>query len=137
VQLLPPKSTLRVMTRVRLCVPVPQLLSQSLQEPKEVIMQSTGQWFVLQLWLAELTVPHKVPPFLAATTMLRARCDRPPPQVCEHTDHCDHPDQTQLTGQGTRLHVRSSSSEGQATPPYATLTSTDRTRFCTPSAPHE
>lgn len=69
--------------------------------------------------------------------MLRSRRDWPPPQEYEHSDHCDQPDQTQLTGQGERLHVRSSFSEGQAMPPYAADTSTERTRCCTPSPPHE
>jgi len=60
-QALPPFFALRVMRRVRLCVPEPQFLEQPPYPPHDDTVQSTGQAFVLHE-VTDFVFSHFFPP---------------------------------------------------------------------------
>merc|ERR550514_881414 len=118
--------------RARDWVPVPQEWEQEPQAAHSETTQSTGQALVLQSWVSS-RLGQMAPPCSVAVIMGRVRVWVPQPQDLEQACQSFHWPTTQSMGQAWVLQRSSSSSSpGQATPPWAAATLTERVRILVP-----
>jgi hypothetical protein len=131
---LPPWSAFVVMERERLCEPPPQLRVQVDHAEKADVTQWIGHGPSLHACVSEST-SQATPPYADAVVVMRPRECVPAPHECEQLPHESHADCTQSMGQTAVLQSCVSDTAGQATPPWAAMTSTARVRSCEPE-PH-
>ena len=85
------------MERVRVRVPPSHSFVQVVNEPHGLTVQSTGHALVLHESSSE-SHGQEAPPYCAATSTVRKRVFKPPPQVSEHVVNEVHADTSQSTG---------------------------------------
>jgi len=78
---------------------------------------------------------HPAPPYADAWVMVRVCFCTPPPHTAEQADHADQPLTAQLMAHGCVLQVCDCVKDGQAVPPKAAYTTTERVDTRTPE-PH-
>eukprot|EP01012_Entosiphon_sulcatum_P065557 TRINITY_DN9450_c0_g1_i4.p2 TRINITY_DN9450_c0_g1~~TRINITY_DN9450_c0_g1_i4.p2 ORF type:complete len:251 (-),score=19.30 TRINITY_DN9450_c0_g1_i4:288-1040(-) len=120
---------------VRIVVPLPHVLSQTLQDDQSLILQSIGQGLALHVSSCVRSEGQERPPKAACVITERVLIALPPPHCTVQLDHNDQSDTTQSMGQGWVLQGRYSVTLGQAAPPNAAATRVGRVRFCCPP-PH-
>ena len=98
-------------------------------------MQSTGQAWVLQVWVWAV-VPQAIPPWAAAVVVVRVRVWEPVPQLAVQADQVDQLVCTQSTGHASSLQLRASSRLGHTSPEWRAPVVTVRVRFWAPE-PHD
>ena len=131
----PPLDAYVTMLRVRICVPLPHVAVHIVYSDHCPTTQSTGHACVLHVCVST-SAPHTSPPLAAAVTMVRVRDCEPVPHDLLHVEYAElHSDNTQSTGHACVLHVCTSVSSGQATPPCMLAVTTVRVRDCEP-VPH-
>ena len=122
------------MLRVRELSPPPHATLHALHSAHESTMQFTGHDCSLQ-GLVSNNPGHCIPPCKGCTTTLRAMPDVPPPHVALHSVSGPQPETSQSTGQGSVMHVPSSTSARHSAPPYSGTCVTVRLRKYSPP-PH-
>jgi hypothetical protein len=111
-------------SKLRDLTPVPQVLVQELQE-FQACTQSMGQGWVLQLSRA-IRVGQATPPLAAELMTERVLELTPPPHFSVQVEERPQWETLQSTGQPKVLHLALAVSLGQATPPWALLTTIER-----------
>ena len=129
---LPPMKVDVVTTRLRCCIPPPQLKEHVPQVPHEPTMQSTGHEIFTLHTLLPVNVGHAPPPCRFVCTTLRERCWSPPAHDREQPDQELQLLITQCTGHGCEPHTCVSEKSGQDFPPAAMATTKLRVRMLKP-----
>jgi hypothetical protein len=101
--------------RLRLRVPLPQVVVQAEYVDHSLTAQSIGHGPVLQGTESAIDMSHTAP-FWAATMMVRRRVLSPPAQSTVHAPHPPHSELSHGTGHAKVLHVAVSKSDGQNAP---------------------
>jgi len=124
-----------MMTRVRLCVPVPQDFVHVVKAVQLPMTHSVGHGFSLQLRVSS-RYGQAYPPCWCAATWLRDRLCVPVSQLAVHVVQAEKDDTEQCTGQACVLQLRVSFRYGHAYPPNSACVITVRDRLCDP-VPHD
>lgn len=132
----PPAAVAVLTVRLRVWNPVPQVLVQDDHSLKAPTTQSTGQTWVLQLFVCS-SEGQPAPPVSTCTMMWRLRRVMPlVPQDLLHALQSPKEDTEQSRGHECVLHCAVAASAGQLLPPCSGCCATVRCFVCTP-VPHE
>lgn len=134
VQATPPYEGATVISRVRLCMPPPQVTEQTLKEVHGASWQSTGHGLSPHV-CSSVRFGQELPPCAGMMLTERERLCEPLPHVLVHADQVENADVWQWIGHGPSLHDPDSLKAPQTTPPWAAGFTTERVRVRVPS-PH-